>query len=69
MIVLIIFAYVRYTFCTISIFIELGKTDRHHCFMSSDIPKTEGGQNYFNFVTVLMSVMKFYWHKKEDLRE
>ena len=29
------------------------KIDRHHCFKSGNIPKTEGGQIHLIFVTVL----------------
>ena len=29
------------------------KTDRHQCFKSGNIPKTEGGQIYLSFVTAL----------------
>ena len=28
-------------------------TDRHHCFESGDIHKTDGGQIHLNFLTVL----------------
>ena len=28
-------------------------TDRHHCFKSGNIPTTEAGQIYLNFMTVL----------------
>ena len=34
------------------------QTDRHHCFISSVIPETDGGQIYLSFVIST----KFNWH-------
>ena len=31
--------------------------DRHHCFISSNIPKTEGGLIHLSFVAILRSLL------------
>ena len=37
----------------VHVYIFIYKTDRHYCFISGYVPKTEGGQIHLNVMTVL----------------
>ena len=43
------------------------ETDRHHCFTSGDIPKTDGGQILPHLCSSLMISMKLDRHTKWSL--
>ena len=49
--------------------IQLNPTDRHHCFKSSNIPKTEGGQILPHLCNSDMISMKHNRRQKEALLE